>query len=66
MILQRIASGLVFLTGLALLRLSVLWESWPALAVGLGVASAGLAWLVLGGGSPSGARPVEALTVRHG
>lgn len=52
MILQRVASGLVFLTGLALLRLSVLWESWPTLAVGLAVASVGLAWLILGG-SPS-------------
>ncbi len=58
MILQRIASGLVFLTGLALLRLSVAWESWPALAVGLAVASVGLAWLVLGG-APPGPRPVD-------
>ena len=56
MFLQRIASGLVFLTGLALLRLSVAWESWPALAVGLAVASVGLAWLVLGG-APPGPKP---------
>jgi hypothetical protein len=58
MFLQRVASGLVFLTGLALLRLSVLWESWPALAIGLAVASVGLAWLVLGG-APPGPRPVD-------
>ena len=64
MILQRIASGLVFLTGLALLRISVLWESWPALAVGLAVASVGLAWLVLGG-APPGVRPIDPRMVRH-
>lgn len=56
MVLQRIASGLVFLTGLALLRLSVLWESWPALAVGLAVAAVGLTWLVLGN-TPPGPKP---------
>ena len=64
MILQRIASGLVFLTGLALLRLSVMWESWPTLAVGLAVASVGLAWLVLGG-SPQGARAADARTAHQ-
>lgn len=63
MILQRIASGLVFLTGLALLRISVLWESWPALAVGLAVASVGLAWLVLGG-TPPGPQPVSPRAIR--
>ncbi|MEK6976282.1 MAG: hypothetical protein AABY18_08075 [Candidatus Thermoplasmatota archaeon] len=65
MILQRIASGLVFLTGLALLRLSVAWESWPALAIGLAIASVGLAWLVLGG-SPSSSRAIDPRMVRHG
>ena len=64
MILQRIASGLVFLTGLALLRLSVSMESWPALAVGLAVASVGLAWLVLGG-APTSVKPVDPRMVRH-
>ena len=62
MYLQRVASGLVFLSGLALLRLSVLWESWPALAIGLAVASVGLAWLVLGG-APPGPRPVDPRSV---
>ena len=62
MFLQRLASGLVFLTGLALLRLSVLWESWPALAIGLAVATVGLAWLVLGGAQP-GPRHVEGYTL---
>ena len=56
MFLQRVASGLVFLVGLALLRVSVIWESWAALAIGLAVACVGLGWLVLGG-SPPGARP---------
>lgn len=56
MLLQRIASGLVFLTGLALLRLSVMWESWATLAVGLAVASVGLAWLILGGSPAPTAR----------
>ena len=65
MILQRIASGLVFLTGLVLLRLSVSWESWAALAVGLAVASVGLAWLVLGG-SPASVKPVDPRMVRNG
>ena len=58
MFLQRVASGLVFLSGLAVLRLSVLWESWPALAIGLAVASVGLAWLVLGG-APPGPKPID-------
>lgn len=56
MFLQRLASALVFLTGLALLRLSVVWESWPALAVGLAVASVGLGWLILGGSPAPHAR----------
>lgn len=62
MLLHRVASGLVFLTGLAVLRLSVMWESWPALATGLAVASVGLAWLILGG-SPAPAKPVDARAV---
>lgn len=54
--LTRVASALVFLTGLALLRLAVVLESWPALVAGLGIATAGLVWFVLGGSPPSSDR----------
>lgn len=51
MFLQRVASILVFLAGMALLRVSVLQESWSLLVAGLGVAAGGLTWLVLAGAS---------------
>lgn len=49
MFLHSLASGLVFLAGVAGLRLAVVRESWDLLALGLAIAVAGLAWLVLAG-----------------
>lgn len=49
MFLHVLASGLVFLAGVAGLRLAVVRESWGLLALGLAIAVAGLAWLVLTG-----------------
>lgn len=48
MFLQSLASGLVFMLGLAGLRAAVVRESWALLVVALGVAALGLCWLVLG------------------
>ncbi len=48
--LLRVASALVFASGLGALRVSVHLQSYALLAFGLLAATAGLAWLVLGGG----------------
>ncbi len=63
MILQNVASGLVFFAGLLGLRLAVVRESWGLLILGLAITATGLAWLFLGGfpgrgrlSGPSGAR----------
>lgn len=49
MFLHVLAAGLVFLMGLGGLRLAVARESWGLLVLALGLAAAGLMWLVLGG-----------------
>lgn len=49
MILQSVASGLVFFAGLVGLRVAVVQESWALLVLGLALAAAGLVWLFLGG-----------------
>lgn len=46
MFLHRLAAGLTFVLGLGLLRVSVVWESWPVLAVGVAACVAGLSWFI--------------------
>lgn len=65
MLLHRIAAGLVFLSGLGLLRLSVGIESWPLLGLGLAAAVAGLAWFVLAAPASHARPPYEVQLVRH-